>query len=162
MHIVLATALVRRDDDDGPRVLLVASRYANHPAPLWNLPGGRQRSGELLCETAARECYEETGVAVRVGSLAYLSESYAGDAHVLNATFYAERIGDATPSAPHERDASDHVVAVEWVALDGVASRVTVDVVREPLMACLEGRFEGRYAGFADAGITIEWPSDSA
>ena len=77
---LLATGLAIRDDGAQTRLLLVASRYANHAQPLWNLPGGRQHPGELLRETVERECYEETGLRVRVGELAYVSESYDGDA----------------------------------------------------------------------------------
>jgi hypothetical protein len=50
---------------------------------------------------------------------------------------------------------------VEWVPLDAVSERIAVRVVREPLVAYLEGRNERRYAGYHDAGITIEWPADS-
>ncbi len=81
--IHIATGLAVRDG----RVLLVASRYPNHEQPLWNLPGGRQQPGELLEQTVARELFEETGLHVENGGLAYVSESYDGDVHILNATF---------------------------------------------------------------------------
>jgi ADP-ribose pyrophosphatase YjhB (NUDIX family) len=137
---------------------MVASRYANQPHPLWNLPGGRQQPGELLVETVVREFYEETHLRVRAGELAYVSESYDGDRHFLNATFLVEVVAqdDTIGMTP-----GDHVVAVEWVPLDAVRERVAVRVVREPLVAYLEGRSERRYAGYHDAGITIEWPADS-
>jgi ADP-ribose pyrophosphatase YjhB (NUDIX family) len=136
-RIVLATGLAIREDGAEARVLLVGSRYANHPQPLWNLPGGRQRAGELLRKTVERECFEETGVRVRAGALAYVSESYDGDAvHVINATFHVETLGGAVaPTLPDERDAVDHVVAAEWVATGEVAARLSVAVVREPLLA---------------------------
>ena len=86
MTVHLATGLAVVDG----RVLLVASRYANHAQPLWNLPGGRQQAGELLTETVAREVHEETGLRVRVGSLAYLGESYDGETHYLSACFLIE------------------------------------------------------------------------
>jgi ADP-ribose pyrophosphatase YjhB (NUDIX family) len=138
---------------------MVASRYANQPHPLWNLPGGRQQPGELLVETVVREFYEETGLRVRAGKLAYVSESYDGNRHFLNATFLVE-VEDGS-SFDRRESAGDHVVAVEWVPLDAVSERIAVRVVREPLVAYLEGRSERRYAGYHDAGITIEWPADS-
>ena len=152
-----------RNDGGAPQLLLVASRYPNHAQPLWNLPGGRQRPGELLGDAVERECYEETGLRVRAGALAYVSESYDGDrAHVINATFHVTPVhGEHGLRLPHERNAVDHVVAVEWTAIDDLPSRLSVAVVREPLLAYLGGRLDRRYAGFADAGITIEWPSDS-
>jgi ADP-ribose pyrophosphatase YjhB (NUDIX family) len=149
----LATGIAVRDE----RLLMVASRYPNQPQPLWNLPGGRQQPGELLVETVVREFYEETHLHVRAGALAYVSESYDGDQHFLNATFLVQvvdgmTLGGMTPG--------DHVVAVEWVPLDAVSERIAVRVVREPLVAYLEGRSE-RYSGYHEAGITIEWPADS-
>jgi ADP-ribose pyrophosphatase YjhB (NUDIX family) len=179
------------------RVLLVASRYANHAQPLWNLPGGRQQAGELLTETVEREVYEETGLRVRVGSLAYLGESYDGERHYLSACFLIEVVSvssfvlrhapsgaaqddtDTGPSttalragvyperaqasrrAHDDKESNDHVVAWEWVAIEDLAERIVVGVVREPLLAYLRGELPQRYAGSHEAGITIEWPPDS-
>lgn len=138
------------------RCLLVASRYPNHPEPLWNLPGGRQRPGELLVETVAREFFEETQLRVHARELAYVSESYDRERHFLNATFLV-RVGSGTIVLPER----DHVVAAEWVALGDLRGRIAVAVVRDPLIAYLQGVLEARYAGFHDAGVTIEWPADS-
>jgi ADP-ribose pyrophosphatase YjhB (NUDIX family) len=172
-HYHLAAGIAISDG----RLLMVASRYANHAEPLWNLPGGRQQTGELLSETVVREIFEETGLRVEAGAIAYVSESYDGDTHFLNAVFVVRLVGgvssfdsaqDGTDSAQDDtggsalpRDASDHVVAVEWVPIDEVARRIVVAVVREPLVAYLRGELHGRYAGFHDAGVTIEWPPDS-
>jgi 8-oxo-dGTP diphosphatase len=157
-HVSLATGLVRRSDG---AILLVASRYANHPQPLWNLPGGRQRPGELLVDTVAREIREETGYDARIGELAYVSESYdSGDSmHFVNATFLAT-VGSC--AAPRCRVTDDHVVETAWVPVDEVGSRIVVAVVREPLLAYLNGTLAQRYAGFSEAGITIRWPDASA
>ena len=170
--IHLATGIAVRD----ARLLMVASRYVNQPEPLWNLPGGRQQPGELLVETVVREFYEETRLRVRAGELAYVSESYDGDRHFLNATFLVELVeessfdrlrmtpGESSITPGETRMTSgegDHIVAVEWVPLEAVRERIAVRVVREPLVAYLEGRRERRYTGYHDAGITIEWPADS-
>jgi ADP-ribose pyrophosphatase YjhB (NUDIX family) len=167
--IHLATGIAIREE----HLLMVASRYPNQPQPLWNLPGGRQQQGELLEETVVREFLEETSLHVSVRELAYVSESYDGDRHFLNATFLVDlvdgvatssfdrlRMTQGEPTATH--GGGDHVVGVEWVALGDVRERVAVAVVREPLVAFLEGRLERRYAGYLEAGITIEWPDDSA
>ena len=149
LQIHLATALVRRGD----AVLLVASRYPNHPAPLWNLPGGRQRNGELLGEAVLRELREETGLEGRTQELCYVSESYDGSTHFTNFTFAVE--ADGEPQAPHVE--GDHVVEAAWVATVDLPQRIAVAVVREPLLAFLRGDLP-RYAGYPEAGITIEFP----
>jgi len=160
--IHLATGLAVHDG----HVLLVASRYPNQPQPLWNLPGGRQQHGELLAETVVREVLEETGLRVEVDQLAYVSESSDAEKHFLNATFLVipmSPFDSAKPfdSAQGDTGSKDHVVGVEWVPISELAERIVVGVVREPLLAYLGGEFPQRYAGFHDAGITIEWPAGS-
>jgi ADP-ribose pyrophosphatase YjhB (NUDIX family) len=160
--IHLATGLAIRDT----HVLLVASRYPNHPQPLWNLPGGRQQPAELLEETVSREFLEETGLHADVGELAYLSESYDGELQVLNVTFnvtlpFDEACPERIRRARGDGAALDHVVAVEWVPIGTLAERIVVGVVREPLLAYLGGELPRHYAGYHDAGVTIEWPADS-
>jgi 8-oxo-dGTP pyrophosphatase MutT (NUDIX family) len=159
-RIHLATGLLVRGERTERRVLLVASRYAGRAEPLWNLPGGRQQPGELLIETVAREVFEETGLRVRVSGLAYVSESYDGDRHFLNATFLVEPDADS-PLDIRVPEAGDHVDAAEWVPLADIASRIAVAVVRGPLLAYLSNELAQRYAGFHEAGVTIQWPNDS-
>lgn len=155
--IHLATGLALRDG----RVLLVASRYANHRQPLWSLPGGRQQPGELLVKTVAREVLEETGLHARVDELAYVSESYDGDQHFLNATFRIKVSNVSSFDKLRMTLEREHVVDVEWVRLAEIERRIVVGVVREPLLAYLRGELGQRYAGFHQAGVTIEWPGDS-
>lgn len=147
-RIHLATALVRR----GEQILLVASRYPNHERPLWNLPGGRQQSGELLTQTVLRELREETALSGTVRDLCYVSESYDANVHVTNFTFAVD--ADGEPALPF---ADDHVVDAAWVPIQEIASHLSVRVVREPLLAHLRGTL-ARYAGYPEAGITIEFP----
>jgi 8-oxo-dGTP diphosphatase len=134
----------------------VASRYPNHAAPLWNLPGGRQREGELLDEALRREFLEETGLAVAVGRLRYLSESYdrATATHFLCAVFTVRAEGEA-----HVPRGDAHVVDVAWVARPELATRLAVAVVREPLLAHLADPARSYFA-FADAGVTIEFADE--
>jgi hypothetical protein len=70
---------------------------------------------------------------------------------VLNATFTIDVTG-ALSLPPH----GDHVAAAEWVPIEDLAGRIAVPVVRDPLVQYLRDRT--RYFGFADAGISIEWP----
>jgi len=154
----LATALVEAEG----HVLLVASRYPNQPLPLWGLPGGRQRDGELLMMTAIRELTEETGLSGRYVELAYVSESFdtAGEMHVLNTTFRFSV--DRRPSDGLELDLGRdaHVTEVAWVPREMVGDRIAVSVVREPLVAHLADP-ASRYYGFAEAGISIAFADEA-
>lgn len=147
--IHLATALVRRD----AAVLLVASRYPNHAQALWNMPGGRQQPQELLSQTVLRELAEETGMAGSIRELCYVSESYDGRTHFTNFTFSVEASGEIEP--PYIE--GDHVIEAAWVNVDDLAQRISVPVVREPLLGYLRADMP-RYVGYAEAGITIEFP----
>lgn len=158
--IHLATGIALRQGS----LLMVASRYPNHAQPLWNLPGGRQLPGELLEETVVREVFEETGLHVDAGEVAYVSESYDGDRHILNVTFSVilrQGHANARLCPGSDTPADDHVAAVEWVPVQEVGQRMVVAVAREPLLAFLRGSLERRYAGFHQANVTIEWPPNS-
>lgn len=149
-RIHLATGLAVRDG----AILLVASSYPSHEGPLWNLPGGRQQPGELLAETLAREVAEETGLRACVADVAYVSESYDGDVHVLNVTF--EMSVEGTIVLP---TSGDHVVDAGWCDLADIETRLHAEVVRAPLLQYLRGG--RRYRGFARAGITIRWAEET-
>jgi ADP-ribose pyrophosphatase YjhB (NUDIX family) len=151
-RVHLATALVRREDS----VLLVASRYSNQSVPLWNMPGGRQQPGELISRTVVRELHEETGLSGTIRELAYVSESYDGPVLFTNFTFAVDAAGDVRDAVPE----NDHVASIAWVRLDQIAALISVRVVREPLLAYLRSGLRG-YAGYAEAGITIEFPDAS-
>jgi hypothetical protein len=86
-----------------------------------------------------------------------LSESYdrRTGTHFLNVTFSVRSHGE-----PKGALDDAHIVAIEWVAREQVAGRLSVAVVREPLVAYLRGE-RRPYFGFADAGITIEFADPS-
>ncbi len=47
-------------------VLLVRDKHG------WSLPNGSTESGETFFETAKRECFEETGLYIDVGQVAFI------------------------------------------------------------------------------------------
>jgi 8-oxo-dGTP diphosphatase len=61
---VAGKAIVRKAD----RILLLKrAALSSHDPGLWELPGGKMDSGEVLTEALAREVREETGLMVSVG-----------------------------------------------------------------------------------------------
>lgn len=104
---VAAAVLVEQDG----RVLLV--RRANDPfRGLWTLPAGFVDAGEDPAEAAARECFEETGLSVRVTRAL---DVIAGREHARGADFVivyrAETIGG-------EIAARDDADAAGWFSRD--------------------------------------------
>lgn len=154
-RIHLCTGILERAE----RILLVASRYPNLAGPLWNLPGGRQESPETVAAAVVREFAEETTLDVRVTKLAYVAESFdaATATQFTNFAFHVE--GDR--GEPRVPDEDAHAVACAWIARSELAQRLTVAVVREPLMAYLADP-RNQYFGYADAGITIEFADEHA
>jgi len=148
-RIHLCTGILERDG----AILLVASRYPNHPEALWNLPGGRQEPLELVAAAVVREFREETQLDVVVGGLAYVAESFdaATSTQFTNFAFYVSGAGE-----PHVPAGDLHAVACAWVPRAELARRLSVGVVREPLVAHLADPTR-RYFGFRDAGVTIEF-----
>ena len=134
-------------------VLLVASRYPNHPEPLWNLPGGRQEPYELLEDALRREFDEEVSLKIEIERVAYVAESFdrAASTHFTNVVFLVRTEGE-----PQLRPGDLHAVDVAWVPRERVAERLSVEVVRIPLWGFLHGDIRGYY-GFQQAGITIEF-----
>ena len=130
----------------GESILLTRSRYEGEPEPLWTLPGGRQEPGETKAETVERELWEEATLRVRVGALAYASESIdpPRDLHVMNTTFYLEEAG--AHADPRSQDPD--VVEVRFVPFEQAPALLRADVLRIPVEAALGGRLEKRYFAF--------------
>ncbi|MGH7717030.1 MAG: NUDIX domain-containing protein, partial [Vulcanimicrobiaceae bacterium] len=84
-RIHLCTGILERDGN----LLLVASRYRNHPKPLWNLPGGRQEAYELLEGALHREFDEEVSLPIDILNVAYVAESFdrSTETHFTNVAF---------------------------------------------------------------------------
>jgi len=103
-------------DDSG--LLLAAQRAAPaRYAGLWEFPGGKVEAGEMPAEALVRECREELGVEVAVGSLVGQADIDIGVLQV-----YRASIISGVPQ-PREHQAlrwlaRDELDDVPWIAAD--------------------------------------------
>lgn len=116
-----ARALIIHDH----RVLFVEMR--NDAGAFYILPGGGQVHGEPLSETVKRECAEELGVAVSVGSLCYTRE-YIGKHHDFDSrhahfhqiehVFFCYLEQEQSLGKGHSLDKKQ--VGYQWIAIDAL------------------------------------------
>lgn len=100
---VAAAVLVEEDS----HILLV--QRANEPfRGLWTLPAGFVNAGEDPAEAAARECFEETGLTVRITSV---HDVIAGKEHERGADFIIVYLAEVIGGEMAPADDAD---AVEW------------------------------------------------
>ena len=117
--------------DEAGRVLLI--RRADNG--FWALPGGAVELSETPAECAQRECFEETGLRVRItrllgvfSSLRYPEVNYPFKGRVYShILFQGERVGGTALSKTTETSALDWFTANELPPLsDGHEPRIRV------------------------------------
>ncbi len=116
-RVIVGAAIVRSGS-----VLAQQRSYPAEAAGLWELPGGRVEPGESDALALRRECAEELGVTVRVGSRVGPEVDLPGGS-VLR-IYAAEMAGDGEPH-PVEHRALRWLTAaeldtVEWLPADRV------------------------------------------
>ncbi len=143
---VAAYALVQRERDGVPEVLLTR-HSARGPRPgTWGLPGGGVEHGEAPAAAAAREVREETGLEASVGTvLTVHDEHFTGtapdgreeDFHGVALVFTAT-VAEGEPRVDDTTGTTDDVA---WVPVADVRSgAVTVSPVVEASLAVVPGR----------------------
>ena len=100
--VAIAVAVVEHDG----RFLIGRRPDGVALAGLWEFPGGKVRAAETPQEAAARECLEETGLAVRIGA-AYPEVLHRYEHGLLRLDFFA-----AAPIDPDQQPAEPF----RWVA----------------------------------------------
>lgn len=113
-HRISAGALVVHEG----KILLVRHYRANHH-DFWACPGGGVEGDEELAATAEREVFEETGLKIRAGALAYIDELIDGGGRVVKFWFlgtYLSGAIDVTQNPAH----GESVVDAAWFPLDAL------------------------------------------
>ncbi len=100
--------------DEAGRLLLVRRGHAPS-AGLWSVPGGRVEPGETVAEAVEREVREETGLAVRAGTVVGRI-SIRGDGVVYDVVDVACTLLDPA-AVPVAGDDADDVVFADAVTL---------------------------------------------
>jgi 8-oxo-dGTP diphosphatase len=135
-HRISAGVLALRDE----RILLVRHfRPGIHD--FWAGPGGGAKGFEELATTAEREAFEETGLRVRVGAMAYVDEIVDPIDRIVKFWFLADYVsGEIDVSAnPAE---GESISEAGWFARDALpAGHVFPEVLRDRFWADLETGF---------------------
>ena len=130
-HIVAVAGLVK---DTRGRVLMIRS-----PRRDWEFPGGQVEEGEDLVTALQREVLEETGIGIRVGSLAGVYSNLKS--HIVMFDFLCEPVSGEVRTSPES-------LAVEWVERDEVLGRIRRPALRDRMRDMLEFTGEVVYRAY--------------
>ena len=87
----VAAGILRKEEADGPRILITRRREGDSLAGYWEFPGGKLEIGETYPQALRRELIEEIGVETLIGGLYHtLSQDYPKK--ILHIRFYEASI----------------------------------------------------------------------
>lgn len=132
-HDLAAGVVVLRDE----------SVLAVYEKDRWGLPKGGAEPGEFFSETAAREAEEETGLEVKIQSLAFTTEIRGPDRRIYLQRFYhatASKHADPTPNDP-----DDEIEKARFLPLSELGKSLTYRPRVEPLRKWLDDRKSRHY-----------------
>ncbi|MEV0849274.1 NUDIX domain-containing protein [Streptomyces sp. NPDC049954] len=135
---LLVAAVIVHDRATNRVVLLQRGENAKFAQGLWDLPVGKSEPGEPVTETAVRELYEETGLAVRPEALsvAHIIHGARG-VEAPNGFLTVVFVTHEWTGEPENREPGKHA-QVRWVGADAVPGNF-VDTTSSALHRYLAG-----------------------
>jgi len=124
---------------------LLVMKYQYGQQFIYNLPGGNPDPGELLSETIARECMEELGVDVEVGTMLLMGQVSGNEQRddVLHILFEGEIISGIPELQVDETSAQEIV----WLPIEEVNQITMYPNVGIELVDLLITQQKGKYVG---------------
>ena len=131
---IRAAALIRRGDE----VLMI--EHCKDGRTYWLLPGGGVEFGETMTAALEREMLEETNVRVKVGDLAFTSETIDpnGGRHVLHMVFWCEIVSGELRVGKEER-----LKSLRYVPVEELSALTMRPPIGEPVKKILEEERHG-------------------
>ena len=135
-HRISAGTLTLREG----KVLLV-----HHVRPgvhdFWVGPGGGGEGAETLAEAAVRETFEETGLRVRAGRVAYVEELVDDTTRYLKFWFQADYVSGAIDTAANPAE-DESIIEAGWFGPDDLpAGLIFPPVLRDRFWSDIETGF---------------------
>ena len=105
--------------------VLMGLRLSSHGFNTWNAPGGKPEPGEELIDTAIRETFEETGIALSPRMLKYLctTDDIFPDSHFITAHYRADNI-KSSPSVLEKNKCKEW----RWFSLNNLPKNLFLPV----------------------------------
>ncbi|GAA0327824.1 NUDIX domain-containing protein [Bacillus carboniphilus] len=141
-HIRVRAGAVIIEND---AILLV--EFNDHNGLHYNFPAGGAEPGESVVETAKREAWEEAGVEVEVGPLAFvyeytphLNNERFGSTHSLGLMFDCKLVDGSTVRQPAQPDPFQ--TGVKWIPLSELENIVLYPNVKKQILEYASGKRE--------------------
>lgn len=121
---IAAAIVVFSKDDYGNWYVLANKRGPGCPdfTGYWVCPCGYLDFGETVVETAARECFEETGVKLPIESIKFIGYNDSPRENRQNVTFKFVTILDSKPSTSNFNNEEKETTDIQWIPFTEISN----------------------------------------